>query len=222
MNKVSIAIPIYNRWHLTHQILFDIYKNCDNIHEIIIVNDNSPEKEVRDGMDWWLSQKMLPIQEIVLAENVMFLRASNIGMKQCAGDIVITVSNDVRIQSDITTRIRDMLRENPEQMIGGRLLDWDTGWNSFGGQVFPYIEGWLMATTKQGWEEIGYFDERFYPSDMEDIDSSTTALTLGYTLTPLNDERIQHIGAQSIGYNPKREAQTKLNKEKFRKKWKLP
>jgi len=76
-----------------------------------------------------------------------------------------------------------------------------------------------MATTKDGWEEIGYFDERFAPSDMEDVDSSTTAKSLGYELIALSPNDTHHLGAQSIGFNPEREKITIANKEKFKNKW---
>ena len=220
MNKVSIVIPIYSNWNLTHQILFDLYKYCTNIHEVVIVNDNSPDPEVITGLDWWMGNRILPVREIRLSKNVMFLKASNIGLKDATGDVIITVSNDVRIQSDIVTRISELLAKgNPNRLIGGRLLDFDTGWNTFNGITFPYLEGWLLATRKIGWEELGYFDEQFSPSDMEDVDISTNAKSLGYELISLNDDRIQHIGAQSIHYGPERERITLINKKKFEEKW---
>lgn len=217
--NTSIVIPIYNKWYLTNQILNDIYVNFSDVLEVIIVNDNSPEEEVYNGLALWKMSKKLPIKEIRLSENVMFTRATNIGLKESIGDNIITVSNDVRVETDIPRQLNYLLSKNQKIFVGGKLLDWDTGWNSFNGTVFPYIEGWLMATSKSGWEEIGYLDDNYAPSDMEDVDVSTKAISLGYRLIPLNNPHIRHAGAQSIGYNPKREAITLRNKEYFRKKW---
>jgi GT2 family glycosyltransferase len=219
MSKTSIVIPIYNKWALTHQILFDIFKHCSGDYEVIIVNDHSPETDVRAGMDWWHQCKMLNLKEIILPENLMFLKASNVGLREADGEYVITVSNDVRIQMDLTSHVKALLHKNPKQLIGGRLLNWDTGWNTFKGVIYPYLEGWLLATTRAGWEELDYFDERFAPSDMEDVDISTKARRLGYELSPLHHLDIHHVGAQSIGYNPEREAITIQNKKKFEEKW---
>lgn len=217
--KVSVVIPIYNRWALTHQCLYDLYNKCTQIDEVIIVNDNSPDDDVYSGLNWWKSTKMLPIRELRLDKNVMFLKASNLGMNRTNGEIVILLSNDVRINNDIVQPIIDILEANPQTLVGGRLLDWDTGWNTFDGVIFPYLEGWLLAATKDAWLDLDFFDERYMPSDMEDVDLSTMAKALGYELRALPSEYTHHIGGQSIGFNPAREAITIANKEKFRLKW---
>jgi GT2 family glycosyltransferase len=217
--KTSFAVPIYSKWSLTHQLLFDIYHKCSDVHEVVVVNDNCNNQDVMDGLEWWKSNGMLPIKVIKLEENVMFLKASNIAIKACTGDVIITISNDVRIHRDIVNPILALLESNDKSLMGGRLLDWDTGWNTFNGKIFPYLEGWLLATTKENWEELGYFDERYAPSDMEDVDIATTAKSKGYMLASLVSDITTHLGAQSIGYNPEREKITIANKEKFRQKW---
>jgi GT2 family glycosyltransferase len=217
--KVSIVIPIYNNWALTHQCLFDIYSKCTLVDEVVVVNDCSPEEAVYQGMEWWKNTKMLPLRHIKLSENVMFLKASNIGMKKATGDVIILLSNDVRLNGNIVTPILEILKDNDRTLIGGRYLDWNTGWNHFDGTTFPYLEGWLLAATKAGWEELGYFDERYAPSDYEDIDLSTTARVGGYKLDHLPEGITKHIGAQSIPYGSAREQITIRNKEKFKQKW---
>lgn len=216
---VSIIIPIYNNWALTHQCLFDIFQKCFPVDEVIIVNDNSPDPTVYAGLEWWKNQAFLPIREVRLEKNVMFLRASNIGLKKATGDIKILLSNDVRIYGNVSQSILNLLTEDEHQLVGGRYLDWKTGWNDFGDAVFPYLEGWLLAATAKGWEDLGYFDEQYVPSDMEDVDLSATAGMLGYKLTALPPEMTNHLGGQSIGFNSAREAITIANKEKFKKKW---
>src|SRR5688572_22661344 len=103
--KVSFAIPIYCGWHLTHQLLFDIYQKCPEVHEVVIVNDHCTDQDVHDGLKWWHDTGMLPLRVVRLEENVMFLKASNIAIKKCTGDVVITISNDVRIHRDIATMV---------------------------------------------------------------------------------------------------------------------
>ena len=222
MSKVSIVIPNYNRYDLVHQFLFDVYKNCSPVHEVIIVNDGCTEEESFTGLTWWIQTKMLPVKELRLEDNMGFLLASNAGMKSATGDIIVLVSNDVRIKDDVVTRINLQINTTYNSFIGGRLLDFNTGWNSFGDRMFPYLEGWLLAARKASWEEFGYFDERYVPHDFEDVDISTTASKLGYMLVALPEESTYHAGAQSIKYSNEREKQTKRNKEKFRKKWRLP
>ena len=73
MTSVSVVIPCFNKWYLTHQLLFDLYKNCSLIEEVIVVDNGSTEKEVKDGLAWWATNHMLPIETITLKENVGFL-----------------------------------------------------------------------------------------------------------------------------------------------------
>lgn len=218
--KVSFVIPTYGKYELVHQVLFDIYKKCSKPYEIIVMDDCSPQGDIiHDGVAWWVSNGLMNVHHVVSKSNVGFLRNSNEGLKRATGDIVILISNDVRIYSDISKNICSVLDNNSKSLVGGRLLDFDTGWNTFGDKIFPYVEGWLLATTKIGWKSIGYFDERYAPFDFEDVDLSTKAISLGYTLHPLSESDTHHIGAQSIKYGSEREEQTKKNRKKFEEKW---
>jgi GT2 family glycosyltransferase len=103
-------------------------------------------------------------------------------------------------------------------LVGNRLLDFDTGWNTIEKVVYPYLEGYFLAFKKSEWTTVGGFDERFMPFDFEDVDISTTYVAGGGKLVFLDAEML-HLGAQSYKYSPEREAQTKANQEKFRQKW---
>ena len=48
--KVSIVIPSYNNYALLHQLLMDIYKKCPDVYEVIVVDDNSSEEEMFEGL----------------------------------------------------------------------------------------------------------------------------------------------------------------------------
>jgi GT2 family glycosyltransferase len=223
MSKLSVVIPFYNHWDLVHQSLFDLYQHCRNsLDEVLVVNDASTDDTVYQGLMWWKEQKMLPLKELQLSENQRFLRASNKGMAKASGDILVLLSNDVRVKDDLCRQIINTIsveHYGERVLVGGRLLGWDTGWNTFDGKTFPYLEGWLLACTKTVWKELGGFDDIYAPNDFEDVDLSTRAVSLGYSLVNLDNPRVTHIGAQSIGYNPEREAITKRNREKFRAKW---
>lgn len=185
--------------------------------EIIVMDDASTDKTAIDGLQWWMRNTGIRYRRN--PENLGFLKTSNIGLKMATGDIICLISTDVRIHRDFLYFIKNELAEKPQKLIGGRLLDWDTGWNTFNGKVHIYLEGWFLATGKPEWEELGYFDERYAPSDMEDIDISTTALSKGWTISEMPQDTVSHIGAQSIGYNEERQKITEINKEKFRAKW---
>ena len=212
----SIVIPVYNRWDLLHVLLYDIYKNCSLVEEILIVNDCSPDPSVRNGLAWWKTTNMLPIEVIETPENLGFLRSANLGLKSAVEDKVILISTDVRVHKDI---VEFMELSQPQYIVGGRLLDFDTGWNRINDTVFPYLEGWILGASKETWKTLGYFDERYAPCDFEDVDFSTQAIFWDYHLSTFPEGYVSHIGAQSISYGDEREAVTKKNKERFGEKW---
>lgn len=216
--KISIVIPTFNKWELAHQLLFDLYQFNRDVYEVLIINNGSTELDYFQGLEWWRENKMLSLRVLEMEENVGFLRACNAGVRAAKGDVIILVSNDVRIKENITKNILDILSKS-KSIIGGKYYLSSTGWNEFDGQIFPYLEGWLLAFEKEGWNEIGCFDEIFAPNDYEDVDFSTAALAKGYTLVELAGSKITHLGSQTISYGPEREAITKQNREKFRKKW---
>lgn len=216
---VSIVIPVYNQYPMLHQLLFDIYQKCGKVDEVLIVNDCSTEEEVISGLSWWKGTEMLPIREIRNTENRGFLLSSNYGLRKAIGDVKILISTDVRVLGDAVYRIVHALSNNPKTLVGGIFYNHDTGWNTFGKKTFPYLEGWLLATTADGWEALGYFDEQFSPNDYEDIDLSTTALKRGYELMALASDVAVHLGGRSIGYSPERELLTHRNQKKFEAKW---
>jgi len=216
-HKVSIVIPYYNRWDLVHQLLYDIFKTChDDVGEVLCVNDGSTEQ---DGCSFWGKGNLIPFTSIRIAKNMGFIAASNLGMSQANGDIKILISSDVRIYRPFIKDVISILDDNPKTVVGNMLRNYDTGWNKFGDQLFPYIEGWFIAVTAEAWDDIGRFDTRFMPNDYEDVDFSTSATSKGYSLVSLKNDGIVHIGAQTIGYNEQRMALTRENRDKFGEKW---
>ena len=212
----SIVIPAYGRFDLLHVLLYDLYKNCSMIEEVIVVNDLPSDKDTRNGMVWWKASGMLPIEVIETDENLGFLKASNLGMKSAVEDNIILISTDVRVHKDIVQYVG---LSQSQYIMGGRLLDWNTGWNAIGERVFPYLEGWILGASRETWKTLDYFDEQYAPNDMEDVDLSAKAVYWDYQLSTFPEGYVYHVGSQSIPYGDARETITKKNKERFGIKW---
>ena len=177
--KVSFVIPSWNHFELVNQLLVDIRDNCTP-DEIIVVDDCSTDQKAIDGLDWWRDNYGVTV--LKTPENQGFLRTSNFGMKQASGDIICLISTDVRIYKDIALIAKGAQQIEGKILLGGKYYNESTGWNYFGGRIFPYIEGWLLIAKKEHWEELGYFDERYAPNDFEDVCLSTTAISKGFSL----------------------------------------
>ena len=219
--KISVILLAYNHWELTHARLWEIYRHLP-VDEVILVDDNSDEADFISGVSWWMEdvKGKLPLRYIRNKKNMPFGYSMNKGCAAATGDVYVLLCNDVKVQGNFIPDIVTALAANSNILIGNRLLDRDTGWNTFDGVVYPYLEGYMLASTKEVWAELGGFDYKvFFPYDFEDVDLSTNARSLGIELFSLNTSKINHLGAGTIGYNPAREAITLRNKEKFREKW---
>jgi GT2 family glycosyltransferase len=218
---ISIVIPAFNNWKHTHSLLFDIYNNFPQDTEIIVADDCSTDEEVMTGLNWWQTGLLKDRLRVIRNEkNVGFLRNSNFAVSKATNEIVALISNDVKISDKtIAPKLEEIFKQSTGfTLVGNRLLDFDTGWNTIGTKVYPYLEGYFLSFKKSEWTTVGGFDERFMPFDFEDVDISTTYVAGGGKLVFLDAEML-HLGAQSYKYSPEREAQTKANQEKFRQKW---
>lgn len=224
MPNVNIVIPAYNNWNMTDTLLRQLLRlEKENISKILIVDDASTD-EVLPGLTYWSENSEPKVSAFIQKENKGFLFSSNYGMSTIADysdgeDIIILLSTDVSVNGMFIPQIVEILQENPKSLVGGVLYLHDTGWNSFGDRIFPYLEGWLLATTVSNWKELDYFDTRYAPCDFEDVDLSTKAIEKGYQLVPLNNIRLRHAGGASIGYSKKRFDHTTANKILFGEKW---
>jgi GT2 family glycosyltransferase len=217
----SVVIPAYNGWNMTHSLLFDIYNNFPQDMEVIVVDDCSTDEEVMSGLNWWQTGVLKNRLRVIRNEkNVGFLRTANLGVSKATGDIIMLISNDVKISDKtVVPNLEEILKKaEVSTLVGNRLLDYDTGWNTIDGKVYPYLEGWFLSFKKSDWEDWGGFDTRYDACDCEDLDLSTTVVNKGGNLVLLGAEML-HLGAQTYGYTPEREANTKINQERWREKW---
>lgn len=194
----SIIMLSYNRWELTHRCLFELCTRLPET-EIIVVDNASVEEDVFKGINWWKTTPFANrIDFRLLPENKGFGGGNNYGANQAMGDILIFTQNDVFTYSDWLTPLKEIIQGDPKAVVGGRIIDWAGGWNNIPGGYIPYAEGWLIGMTKDAWDDIGGFDEQFFPCDMEDVDLSTGALSKGYKLKNLNSNRLMHKGGGTI------------------------
>jgi len=217
---IEIVILTYNNWLLTHQLLLDLNSHRENFHRVTVVNNGSEEKEVAYGIDFWRRMNLFKVTELRLTENRGFVGGANAGLRNASCDIVILLSNDVRIgRKKWVQNVEKVVTSagNHDVLVGAEYHNLDTGWNCFNGRIFPYLSGHALAATNSAWEKLGYFDERYYPYDYEDIDLSTTAIEMGFVLATVPG--ISHSGGGTIGYNAARERQTRINRSKFEDKW---
>jgi GT2 family glycosyltransferase len=224
--KVTIVTLCFNKFELTNRLLTGLQKHeSENIDALIVVDNHSTDGTQAGLQQWRLQWGGVGFEIFTEKKNVGFTIGANDGlglantMSGDGNDIIFLISNDVQINGKFVVQAADILSATQNYLVGQKLLSNDTGWNTFDGRVFPYLEGFFLAATARGWRELGFFDSNYAPFDYEDVDLSTNAKKRGYKLTPLNNPAIIHEGAGTLGYTPEREAITRRNQEYFRGKW---
>lgn len=221
INQVSVSIVMltHEHWNLAHQRLVELTTRLPAA-EIIVVDNGSQDKDVHQGVAWWKSTPFSKkIEFVMLPENLGFGAGINIGVEHSMSDIVVVTQNDVVTYGDWLTHLKTLLVSDPQAVVGGRIIDWPGGWNEVGSGFVPYAEGWLIGMWRKVWDDIGGFDERYFPYDCEDIDLSVTALSKGYHLVGLNSDRLHHMSGQTISQGPARLKITQEHRTIFLEKW---
>lgn len=224
---VSIIIPYYNNWALTHARLGEIYHYAKEPIEIILVNDASSELDCKSMPGFWQKLDIShTIKYVENKDNLGFGGSHNRGALAATGNILVFLSNDVVITGDFISPIKRVIDEyKGEVIIGGRVLSEDTGWNTIilNGKpsIIPYPEGWLVACTPEMWKRIGGWDVKSYGKfDYEDVDLGAWAAYNDVKLKGLNLYFLKHLFGQTIGkIYPDRQKYSEHNREIFRNKW---
>ena len=225
MKSISVVIPFFNKWELTHSRLYEFHQFIPTKElEIILVDDASTENGIDSGVAWW--QKHVDrhkIRYVKNKENLGFGGSMNRGASKAEGDIIVLFSNDVIVRGDFISEIRSAIEKDENALVCGEVVSWAGGWNEIDylgkRMIIPYANGWLLACTKEVWGSLDGFDPIYGKYSFEDIDLSVQALFLGYNLVGLYSKFVKHIGAQTAPYDEKRNAITIQNKEKFISKW---
>ena len=224
--KISIIMPFYNGWELTHARLYEFYKYLpvDNV-EICLVNDCSTD-DVSGSISFW--QKGAARHKILYRKNeanLGFGGSHNEGAKIATGDVFVFYSNDVVLSGNFIPALVEEFEKDQKILVGNRLIYFPAGWNEFEingkKRIVPYLEGFFIACTREAWKELGGWDVESYGKfDYEDLDLSTKAISLGYNLIDMQSSFLTHLGGRTImNMNVDRLAHTKRNREVFIQKW---
>lgn len=207
LKKMSIIIPVFNRWLFTQSALKDLAFLDQNIHEIIVV-DNASSDQTQEEIQK-LSKKYSNLKYIRNKENEGFGKACGRGYQAASGDIIMFLNNDIRINSSLgiwTDIYFSELNENPEQIIsstGGFVdpkKDFQFMYETFDpNKNINYLSGWILVSTKLLFNKLvikddwGPFSSKYF-AYYEDTDLSFRANKLGIKLSVIPNNSITHFG----------------------------
>jgi GT2 family glycosyltransferase len=240
--KVSIIIPVYNKFELTYTCLASILLTVDMPYEVIVVDDASTDKTTE------IEEIVKNIKVVRNEKNEMFVRSCNKGAKFAEGEYIVLLNNDTEV---LDGWLREMLWvfENFEKvgMVGAKLLYPDLTLQEAGGIVWgngkvwnygrnqnafhpkfnytrevDYCSGACIMLPKKLWDELGGFDEEFAPAYWEETDLAFRVREKGYKVVYTPFAQVIHYEGMSAGKDPKKGGMKKyqeINETKFKKRW---
>jgi len=222
MKGVSIVIPVYGQWPL---VKLNIEKNMqydgEQIHEVIIVDDCSPEIN-----PYLFNDKVRIIRN---EKNRRYTSSVNVGLRAATADIVILLDSDAYPTNSYVPRLVSIYENSSVGCVGFKTVDDkgnDTGNFDFEPSLIGFIAGQQLhakfkhldffsekrilpfscavSFRKECLEEMNYFDEEKFPVLDADNDLSMRIHRSNWKLIFDTEIKIFHEGGNSIPRNHKR------------------
>lgn len=124
---ISYIIVSYNTTEFTRNTIASIMEHCTD-HEIIVVDNNSPDTTVNDIRNQFSSEIGKSLQVIACDENHGFSKANNIGAKQAKGDFLVFINPDTVVMSDIGKEMLNLVDtefKNRKVIVSPQILNPD-------------------------------------------------------------------------------------------------
>ena len=219
-DHISIIIPNWNGMKYIGACLNSVYESDFMDIEVIVVDNGSSD----DSVDI-IENNYPDVKLIRFKRNKGFAVACNEGIRNSSGEFVFLLNNDVELEPDCLTVLRDVLLANPDcSMAGGKILRYDRrDYIDAAGDALtvggaPYNRGHDTKDTGQFdkeeyvfgvcagaamyrrslFDEIGMFDEDFF-AYIEDVDLNLRALLTGHKARYTPYARCYHHGNASLG-----------------------
>lgn len=203
--KLSIVIPVFNKWNFTKSCLNDLSKLPDD-HEIIIIDNASSDEtsqEIKSFQD-----KMSNLVCVRNEENVFHSKACNQGYALSQADIVLFLNNDIRVKSNHQSWTEAIINNDylSNSIFGPTMGQLDNKFNfvreinqQIQGHV--YISGWCLAGHKEVLHKLEVGSNQVwnehYPMYFNDTDLSFRAAKIGIGLKAVSLPDVVHFGKVS-------------------------
>lgn len=196
-NKVDIIIVTCNAKNLLKRCIASIHKHTASPHLITVVDNGS-----NDGtLSFFRTQKDINI--IRNNKNLGFSKAMNIGIKKTRNDLILCLDDDVEVTYNWLEGLLKYIRNRNTGIVGCKIVYPDgrihaaeyrikprmvVGWGERDIGQKEYVREvdgligpcWLMK--REVVKRIGFFDERFYPCQHEDLDFCIRARLAGFKI----------------------------------------
>ncbi len=240
--RVSVITLSYNQKHFTEDFIESYLNRSFYPNSELIIVDNASEKETVDFLKSVEREKNDDIKIIFNNRNFGFAGGNNIGMKKAQGEYIILINNDTKVTPGWISRLIFHVNQKNVGLVGPvtnnigneskidiqydqknqleiekKALDYTS--RHWGEKLnLDRIAAFCWIIRREVYEEIGGFDERFFPAYYEDDDYCMRVKDAGYDIYCADDVFIHHFEHGSVKKDDNNKW-LKENKKRFEKKW---
>jgi GT2 family glycosyltransferase len=243
--RVSIVIPIWNKWQYTYNCLNSLLENGSSVSYEVIVVDNASTDETPKML-----KKVNNIMVSTNKKNEGFVKACNIGASKARGKYVLFLNNDTQVTKGWLSSMVS-LAENDKKVgaVGAKLIFQDGRLQEAGGIVWndskhiawnygrsndpqnyehnyvkevDYSSGACLLVKKDLFDKVGGFSMEYAPAYCEDADLAFSLRKLGYKMMYQPKAEIIHFEGITAGTDTSQgmKQYQLINQAKFFEKWK--
>ncbi len=207
--KLSIVIPVFNKWNFTRSCLKDL-SQLSSEHEIIIIDNASSDETPQEMREL---ERSLQMKDTLIyrrnEENVFHSKACNQGFRISTGENVLFLNNDIRIKANHVGWTKTIIDScnSTGGLVGPTMgqLDNDLNFVKEANQQLPghsYMGGWCVAARRDVWNQLdvdgtGQIWSEAFPMYFNDTDLSFRAKKKKIPLTVVSLPEAVHFGKVS-------------------------
>ncbi|MDP2924041.1 MAG: glycosyltransferase [Candidatus Omnitrophota bacterium] len=205
MYRVSVYVPCYNAKKTIDKCLQAILKQTYPVDEILVVNDGSD-----DGSAEIISK--FPVKIINNENNKGLAAARNIALQEARNNFVASVDADCIVDSNWLEECMKNFNNPNVVAVGGRLVEtynnniadsWRQvhlkhhwGENRLTDPIF--LSGSNLVVRKDAIKQVGFYDEKKYRNNYEDVDLSLRLKERSFKLIYEPKAKVMHMRRDTI------------------------
>lgn len=252
-HKIPIIMPVFNNLEYTQKAIASLQKHTNpNLYECVII-DNGSTDDTPNWLKWLTAKFPENFRSLRNEKNLGFGGGMNKGLDLISSfdwEFVVLANNDLLFTEKWLEHMVDTFQRTPIPKIGivGPLSNLAGGtqgiqanyrtvadldnyvkahrqmyrgqWHESG-----IVVGLLMLISRQFIDDVGVFDERFFPGCSEELDLEYRGAIKGYRYVVDRSTFVHHFGSKTLAAvkeSQDQRANFRLQRKRLRDKWADP
>lgn len=192
---ITFIIVTWNNENLINQCLDSIYRHCDDIFEIIVVDNNSTDNTIKNIID----REYKNIKVIESKENLGFAKANNKALETINTKYICYLNPDTILIEDIIKPSIKILEQNREiGLVGCKLLNLDMSLQPSTFNFLNYKQAFI-ENMRIGKLFPNFIREKYFPNNSKSLKNKYVDWVIGAEMI-LSTEDAKEVNGFSSEY----------------------